>query len=226
MKSCSQALLNLIPQPKTVNARLTFRVERPRFATTSTANTLNITDPTQIDSCAYGTGIVRVTNYNGALYFQIVPNVYSAWPAWVNTGIALFANSRPGVDGGYIWYQKSDQKIYWRDLNNWNVETLASSTILNPQRLAPIGNQRCYKMTVSSVYTVLRWNDANDVYSGAWTGGPNKPGCTFDSMDAVSVSGVDYVYFSDRALVTSWSFPFTHRTRQVFSSTRPGRSFH
>jgi hypothetical protein len=198
MKFCPQALLDLIPNPKTLSARFTFRVERPRFTTTSIANPLNITDPVWIDNCAYGTGILRVTNYNGTLYHQNAQDVYGAWPAWVNTGITLYANSRPGVDEGYVWYQKQDGKIYWRDFSKWSTEILAYGTAAGAQRLAPISNLRCYKMTVNPDFTWVRWNNSNNTANGLWTGVLTKIGYTFDSLDAVSMSGMDYLYFSDR----------------------------
>jgi hypothetical protein len=108
MKSCTQALLDLIPNPKAINARATFRVMRPQFSVDVISDNLLITDSSLIDSCAYGTGILRVTNYNGYLYTQNVPDVHAAsWPNWVSSGIAIVAGSRPGVDGGYVWYQKA-----------------------------------------------------------------------------------------------------------------------
>jgi hypothetical protein len=203
MKSCSDNLLSLISQPKTISARMTFRVERPRFATTPISNALNITDPSKIDCCEYGTGILRVTSYNNILYYQNVQDVYSTWPAWVNAGIALYAGSRPGVDAGCVWYQKSDDKIYWRSMSNWAVETVAQSTASgSAQRLAPISNKRCYRMSINTGYSRISWMNGNNLYGGTFynvSRSNSNPACTFDSIDAVSYSStVDYLYFSDR----------------------------
>ena len=124
MKSCSTALLDLIPNPKALSARATFRITRPQFETSTLWNNVSITDSALINSCAYGTGILRVTNYNDHLYTQYVTDVHSSWPNWVDTGIVMWPGSRPGVDGGYVWYEKTNGALYYRDFSNWSVEVV------------------------------------------------------------------------------------------------------
>src|SRR5688572_9828927 len=149
MKATSQALLDLIPQTKTINAWATFRKMRPEFAVSSLSNPLGMTDPSQIDSCSYGTGILRVTNVGGTLYTQNVQDVLGAWPAWQNRSITLMPGSRPGVDGGYVWYQKPDGCLYFRNFSSWGVENLGREDGNGyPEILAPISNQRCYSSYV------------------------------------------------------------------------------
>jgi hypothetical protein len=206
MKDCTQDLLDLIPSPKAINARATFRVTRPTFGVNTIADNLPITDSTQIDSCAYGTGILRVTNYNNTLYTQEVPDVHlSTWPNWVSRGIGLMAGSRPGVDGGYVWYQKTASAVlHYRAQSNWSVEVEGRGDgDGNPEILAPIRNERCYSMYTFGNH--IRFSLGVDAPSDTfWMTRPEYLyGVTQLRLDAVNYSNdanhpVDYVYFTDR----------------------------
>ena len=200
MKSAPSPLLDLIPNPKSVNARVTFRVTRPKFATHALTDSLGITDPTQIDSCAYGTGILRVTNYGNHLYTQYVSDIGSAWPTWTDTGIALVAGSRPGVDGGYVWYQKDTYDVAYRNFAAWTTETqMPSSGESSAKILAPISNQRCYATYFSSTSVVLA-----EVASTGWNVWKGRVyDVTKPRLDAVAFSNgadgqLDYLYYTDR----------------------------
>jgi hypothetical protein len=229
MKSCSPALLDAIPTPKTISARMTFRVERPRFATTSIANTMNITDPAKIDSCAYGTGILRVTNYNNILYYQNVQDVYGAWPAWVNSGISLFAGHTPAVDNGYVWYQKPDDKLYYRSFANWSNEVpVFNGPVTNGTAacLAPVSNKRCYRMTYFAGSTRIRWCDTSG-RSGMFPVLPHSTNgtlFTYSHIDAVSIdASTDYIYIDDRAAghVVETRASFSDPANPVIGKLRP-----
>src|SRR5690348_15463611 len=124
MKAASQTLLNAISGTKTINARATFRQTRPLFAQTNMSPNVNITDPSRIDSCGLNGGILRAANVSNVLWTQFIPDVTGTWPSWVNTGIALYAGSHPGVDDGYVWYHKADNSICYRGYGSWNTEVV------------------------------------------------------------------------------------------------------
>jgi hypothetical protein len=202
MKSAHQQLLDLIPNPKAVGARATFRLARPIFTTHGLLDNLGITDPTKIDACAYGTGILRVTNFNNTLYTQYVSDVGNPWPNWTNTGVALLANTKPAVDDGYVWYTANvDWKVHWRDYRNWAVDNIASAAFgSTPYGLAPIGNQRCYRLYYSTAY--YRIGLVTTMAAGTeWQGGrTDATSLLIDAVTLTDANGLttDYLYYMDR----------------------------
>ena len=206
MKSSSQALLDLIPDPKSINARATFRLTRPTFTTSGVGPALATS--TKIDSCEYGTGILRVVNYNNYLYTQEVSDIHSSWPAWVNTGIALVAGSTPACDDGVVWYQKSRScKLAYRDFSDWSTELSGRDDGDGfPETLAPISNKRCYSFSHGYGGGEVYYLNAGVVgaLESFWTTAMTALyGVTAPRIDAVCVSETadsfeDYVYFTDR----------------------------
>ena len=74
------------------------------------------------DSCAYGTGILRVASAGASpstrhLWYQYVSNPAGTWPAWVDTGINLGINCKPGVSNGRVWYATFSGEIRYADFN-------------------------------------------------------------------------------------------------------------
>jgi hypothetical protein len=206
MKDCSQALLDLIPSPKSIGARATFRVARPQFEVSQfTAPGAYVSNSSLLDTCAYGTGILRVLNYNGTLHTQEVPDVHAAnWPSWTNTGIALMAGSRPGVDAGYVWYQKANGLLYYRDYSNWTTENIGRGDGDGvAEILAPIRNERCYSMYVSGDRISIDVGIVSALGT-FWRQSPvSVYGVTSPVIDAVNFSNdndtpVDYLYFTNR----------------------------
>jgi len=210
MKPVSQDLLDLIPQPKALGARATFRKTRPAFALEVLNDSLGITDPSLIDSCAYGTGILRVTNYGGYLYTQYISDIYASWPNWVDSGIAIMEGSRPGVDAGYVWYQKSNASLYYRDYADMSTEHAGREDGDGyPEVLAPISNLRCYSIAAGFSTAVYDYGarvhvGVVDIAESFWLTAPFRlPAVTTLRIDVVSMTNevgdvVDYVYFSDR----------------------------
>ena len=193
MKNCSADLLNLIPNPKAVNARVTFRLARPVFTASAVAGT--IADPALVDSSPYGTGILQVANVGDVLQTRYVTDINGVWPAWTNTGISLMAGSRPGVDGQYVWYHKSTQAICLRDYANWAVET-SEGSVATACFLAPISNQRCYYQYLSGGANRISEILAHNAGGVEWSG--RVFGTTDRRLDAVTLNSVDYVYYMDR----------------------------
>src|SRR4051812_4832948 len=119
MRTVPQAAIDVIEDPKTVGARATFRKTLPEFYASAITDSLGLTDPALIDACNYGTGVLRVTAVGNVLYTQQIADIHGVWPAWTNTTITLYAGSRPAVDGGYVWYQKADGNVCYRNFATW-----------------------------------------------------------------------------------------------------------
>jgi hypothetical protein len=192
MKTVPQAAIDAITQPKEAGARATFRKTLPAFVYHSTSNSVGLTDLDWIDACNYGTGILRVSNVGNVLYTQYIPDINAAWPVWFNTGIALYAGSRPGVDQGNVFYQQSDTQVMRRPYSNWPAYSWVHN-VAGACALAPIGT-RCYALWQRNAgsYEIMSLDNTESSQYSIY-GLTSLP-----RFDAVSFGGKEYFYTMDR----------------------------
>jgi hypothetical protein len=225
MKPGMSSLLSLIPNPKTAGARVTFRVKRPLFSNAALTDSLGITDPTLIDSATSisGASLFRVVNDPAThhLFTQSIGTIVSTWPTWNDSSIVLATGSKPGIEGGYVWYQKPDNSINYRTFNGstFGSEVSAGVSIAYPVTLAPVASG-CYVF-----YYSTRWQIAylSGGTSTTWSGGVYGTSSTTNQFDAITITdqfgnAIDYVYYQDldagrvielshRASTNTWGQP-------------------
>jgi hypothetical protein len=192
MRTGSQPLVDTMTQPKEVGLRATFRKSLLVFTMTALTDSLGLADPALIDVDVQDSGIFRVTSVGNVLYIQHILDIHAAWPAWSNTGIALYPGSRPAVDGGYVWYQAGNGTIYYRPISNF-ANAVSTNGLPGAAALAPIGN-RCYAL----------WQRSPGSYEIVARGGTESCHYTLYGLasmpriDAVSFGGKEYLYTMDR----------------------------
>lgn len=69
------------------------------------------------DADVSGSSIYRVANVGDTLHTMYLGSPGGSWPNWTNKGIALKANSKPGIFKNRITYQSSNGNTYRRDMN-------------------------------------------------------------------------------------------------------------
>jgi hypothetical protein len=182
-------------EPREVGLRATFRKSLPDFVPYGLTDSLGLTDPALIDACNHGTGILRVTSYSNTLYTQYVASIHAPWPTWTNSGIALYTGSRPAVDSSYVWYQKSNGQICYRNFSNWAVEVVVGS-LPGATALAPISTT-CFALWQrtpgSNSYEIRSMSGTESCQYMLY----NLPG--MPRLDAVSFSNKTYLYTTDQA---------------------------
>jgi hypothetical protein len=192
MRTVPQAAIDLITQPKEAGVRATFRKTLPVFSHATISESIVLSGTSWVDACAYGTGILRVTNVGNVLYTQYVSDVHGVWPSWTNTGIALYASSVPAVDGGYVWYQKADGYLCYRNYPAWSTEVNPNKQFLTATTVAPIANRAfvMYKIATGTYEITYALGFA----SRFTLIGPT----VLPRFDAVNFDNKDYLYTMDR----------------------------
>lgn len=205
MKSVSADLLSLIPDPKAVHARATFRLARPKFTTSAVAG--SVADPSVVDTTAAGIYVYQVANVGNKLYYRCIADVDGVWPDWTDSGVAIVANSKPGCDNLYSWYQRaSDGAVMHAQFNTithlLNPGATTGHVIAAASTLAPISLSHCAALTYDSVNKVTTLSIVDGSGIQTWSG--RIYGTSSTQLDAVSVTdpltGADkmYLYFMDR----------------------------
>ena len=123
MRTVSQPVIDAMTNTRVIGGRLTVRDTLLRFTELTVTDTAILDGLQNFDSDNYGTGILRVVNANDVLWYQYVSNLAGTWPAWVNTGRALYAGSKPAVYGGRIFYQNAAGNNQYADFNGTSLGT-------------------------------------------------------------------------------------------------------
>ena len=132
MRSVDATVLNAITHSRHIGARLTIRDTLLVFdekAGALAADAAVLPNLFAHDSCAYGTGILRVASSGTSaatrhLWYQYVPDLTAAtWPAWVDTGIVLGINCKPGVSNGRVWYMTYTGDMRYADFRGSSFST-------------------------------------------------------------------------------------------------------
>ena len=199
MRATPSALLDMIEQPKTASARVTFRKVRPVFDTSHVVlDGLGLSDPSTLDVCTYNGNIVRVVNHLDGLYTQVVTDVSDLYdPAyidWTARGIALYPGSRPGVEDGWVWYQKTDGTVARRHIDAWSTE-IDEVVISAACTIAPLGT-RAYVQYMAGSYLAI--SDVRDATLTTWNGRIYGDIQTAAFFDTATLNGNDYLYAMDR----------------------------
>ena len=188
---------DILEIPRTANARLTFRRRKLTFTQSVVSDSIGLSDPSTADISLYGTGALRVVNYNDALYTSYIDNLDDTlYPAWSDRSIALKAGSRPGVEGSYVWYQKANGDICYRDYASWSTEYVVISSYASAVTCAPVSGG-CYIQTIMGVWLGIFHTTTAGVTS-AWAGMIYGDITTARYLDAVTLDGCDYIYTMDR----------------------------
>jgi hypothetical protein len=199
MRSTPSTLLDLIEQPKTASARITLRKARPVFSMSHVVlDGLGLSDPSALDLCVYNNSIVRVVNYLDGLYTQAISatsDVYDpAYIDWTDRAIALYPDSRPGIENGWVWYQKTDGTIARRHVDDWTTE-IVEVVVSSACAIAPLG-ERAYVQYLAGSY--LSISDVRNQTLTVWDGRVYGDIQTPQFFDAVELNGCDYLYAMDR----------------------------
>jgi hypothetical protein len=184
--------------PRTIGARLTLRSKRLVFVERTITDGLGLTDPSLVDTCTYSTGLARVVNLSGALYTELVPDVHvtGSWPSWVNRSIPLKVGSRPGCEGVYVWYQKSNGDICYRSLASWSTEVVVTSAYAAyTVAIAPLGTT-AYIQYLDGLWLAVAYVAVAGCVT--WEGRVYGDVTSASYIDAVTLSGKDYIYVMDR----------------------------
>jgi len=206
MRNVSDDLIANLTPLRTFEGRLTFRDTRLVFEDRVLADSLGLSDPSLCDGSLYDTGILRVVSKFDDpvfhLYYQDVPDLSLLdWPNWVNVGAELAENSRPGIEGARVWYQKLNGDIVYRDYDGdaWGDETLVTSNYAAYSvACAPVSDDVCYIhyliddqwgaiARLSTAVAPVNWQGR--VYGEIQTG--------IYYFDAVTLDGTDYIYMAD-----------------------------
>lgn len=186
-----------------VGARLTIRDNQVRFAAMSVSDAPP-GSATFYDAETNGTKILRICTASDVIHYEDwTPDTTTAW---VNSAISVYAGSKPALFGTRMFYQDTDEDIYYRDFSGgtpgaatlfWNTPATA------PYAVAPVSATELYALyVVSGTYAYAKLSYVNagveTVFPGRIYLDPTL-GDTKGLFDAIRVSGIDYVYFSDAA---------------------------
>src|SRR5690554_650183 len=124
MRVIPQDTMDAITYDREISGRLIARDVRLRFTEIPYAAfdheiALNLNS---YDADTYNNGILRVVNAGSTLKYCYVTDPASP-PVWKSSGIALKANSKPGVHKNRIFYQASNGSVYYTDFNGTSLGT-------------------------------------------------------------------------------------------------------
>lgn len=183
------------------NATVVVRDNRLQFVQASLTEGVSITF---YDAETNGTNILRIANVGDELYADdFTPG---GAPSWADTGIDLYAGSRPGLFGTRLFYQAPDGHLYFSD---WNGSTFPSGTLFyepitadTAWALAPVSTTVVYgqHQIVSGDY--VQGSLVQVTTAGAfnrWFGRIYADALSFNIFDAIRFNGEDYIYFTDDA---------------------------
>lgn len=211
--------------PRKVDCRIKVSDDRLRFG--EYANALNADAYLAMsgdsgyethDAAACGTGILRVAakiiNTEWRLVYQWIPNLRVEWPEWVDSGLVMRANTKPGVYDNRIFFCGTDNKAHAADLNTTTGQLtdivigwtggLGSTIPACKLAFAPVTKQNCYvhftypgsDTSLARLY-YLEVNGTGAYQSTHdWAGAIHCDEEEWGSFDAVRLNGFDYLYMS------------------------------
>jgi len=205
MRVIPQDTMDAITYDREISGRLIARDVRLRFTEIPYAAfdheiALNLNS---YDADTYNNGILRVVNAGSTLKYCYVTDPASP-PVWKSSGIALKANSKPGVHKNRIFYQASNGSVYYTDFNgtslgtpvNLNLTEWHSSYVAAIAPVAPDFIYMFFKYANGTAEIVFF--DLQDREIRAWHGMVWDAPEIARSFDAERLDGRDYVFFTDR----------------------------
>ncbi len=200
MRTIDSNITGALGGERTVNVRYTSRDNLLQFEPDVLADSLGQSNTALADADYYSTGVLRAVNYGGTLYTQEVTDITSSsFPNWATTGIALKANSRPGVSGDTIWFQSSDGNIKSAVFSGGSLGTPTTrSTAFTSYTVtcAPVASNECFLHYLDGT-----WGAIARVKVGVsveyWPGRVYGTMTSTQYFDAATLNSVSYLYFHD-----------------------------
>ena len=219
MRTVDTSVLNSITHSRNIGARLTLRDTLLVFTEKAGALAADLSILPNLfahDSCAYGTGILRVASAGTStstrhLWYQYISNLSGTWPAWVDSGIVLGINCKPGISNGRVFFHTFAGAIKYADFGGSTFGTpvqLATGWYPDtPVAFAPVSTTDVYvhwalvgpPLVASNTGYIEYWHltGGTGYTASSWSGRIYGMNQYTRAFDAERSGDTDYIYLTD-----------------------------